>query len=247
MLIVSILVVLRHHLPAPKTPVPSIPAEERSFPSAAPPPKTITFGGRTYAYASIKTYAADISLIPNFTQKTSVESMRDTYQCAQAVNGGFYDTKNTPLGYFLTDSYTHPQMQSALFNGYFTVSSGNEASITSSLPTHPLRIGLQSGPLLFMNNQVQSLRIQNDENARRIVAAITDDGGVLFIVLYTAESPFNGPLLADLPSLLSAVNTTELLHIVSALNLDGGSASAFFSPDTTLSELTPSGSVFCIK
>lgn len=212
-----------------------------------PPPKTITYNGETYAYDIILTYPKDISLIANFTQKTSVQSIIESSQCVAGVNGGFYDTQNKPLGYFLTDSYTHNVIQSALFNGYFVISSDNNASVASSLSLGTRRVGLQSGPLLFTDSRKQPLRIQNDEHARRIVAAVTSDDAVLFIVLYESESSFNGPFLADLPSFIDALNTKESLRIVDALNLDGGSASAFYSANTRLSEITPAGSVFCIK
>lgn len=238
------LLILPHQYSPSKTtvrlPTPTLTATVRA-------PKTITYGNQTYVYDIITSHAADISLIANFTERTTVASIIDTYQCAQAVNGGFYDTHNIPLGFFASDTYTHPQIRSALFNGYFTISNNNEASIASSLSAGSLRAGLQSGPLLFTNNLIQLLHIKDDENARRVVAATTNDDTVLFIILYTEESTFNGPFLTDLPSLIDELNSKESLHIVNALNLDGGSASAFYSPDTKLSELTPVGSVFCIR
>ena len=249
--VISILIgcglfILHHQRSNPPKSVP-LPTPLPTQTETALPSKTITYGDQTYAYDIIKTQAATIFLIPNFTEKTSVQSIIDTHQCAQAVNGGFYDTKNIPLGFFASDTYTHPLLQSALFNGYFTITNGNDASIASSLSVNSLRIGLQSGPVLFMNSQIQPLRIQNDENARRIIVGVTNDDTVLFIVLYTQDSSFNGPQLTDLPSLIEALNSKESLHIVSAMNLDGESASAFYSADTKLSELTPVGSIFCIR
>ncbi|KKW11013.1 MAG: hypothetical protein UY49_C0010G0009, partial [Microgenomates group bacterium GW2011_GWC1_49_7] len=79
-----------------------------------------------------------------------------------------------------------------------------------------------------------------------MVAAKTGEG-FLFLTVYKEDSVFEGPLLADLPKVIQKINTEENLGIVDALNLDGGSASAFDNGETSLSELTPVGSLFCVN
>ncbi len=54
-------------------------------------------------------------------------------------------------------------------------------------------------------------------------------------------------LLVDLPEIVQAIIKKETIDVVDALNLDGGNHSAFYGNDTTLYELSPIGSFFCIK
>lgn len=225
--------------------VPSHPASSPT--STVLPLKTITINNQTYAYDIIKTKGKSVFLIPNFNEKMSAQSIIDKYQCVHAVNGGFYDTGNNPLGFFVSDSYTHKQITSALLNGFFIISRDNIPYIYNSLDTNNVRIGLQSGPLLILDSHILPLRIQNDEHARRIVAAVTSDNSIVFIVFYSSELSFDGPVLAELPQYVNALSVKESLGFTNAINLDGGSASAFYSDSLKLSELTSVGSLFCIK
>jgi uncharacterized protein YigE (DUF2233 family) len=209
--------------------------------------KTITYAGQTYSYDLIYSDPKSLVLIPNFTQKEPVTTIIDTNKCLYATNGGFYDTKSNPLGYFFTGSYSHKEIHSLLFNGFFTIQNDATPYIGPLLETRNIRLGLQTGPLLFKQGQILDLRIQNDEHARRIVAAVTDKKTIVFITLYSLESTFDGPKLADLPLFINQVNMQENLSITDAINLDGGSASAFYSANTNLSELSSVGSVFCIQ
>ena len=78
-----------------------------------------------------------------------------------------------------------------------------------------------------------------------MVVGITKKGETIFLVLYDPENTWSGPKLADTPGVLSGV--IERLQLTDALNLDGGSASAFIRGDLSLEELTSVGSFFCVK
>ncbi len=183
---------------------------------------------------------SDISLLPNFTQKKTSAALIEENNCTYAINGGFYDTSNRPLGLFrIGENVRTKQIQSSLLNGFLS-----DDGITVAVPTG--RFVLQSGPLLIQRGNPLPLKIQNDEHARRMVAAKTGEG-LVFLTVYKEDSVFEGPLLAELPKVIQKINTKENLGIVDAINLDGGSASAFKNAETTLSELTPVGSLFCIK
>ncbi len=91
------------------------------------------------------------------------------------------------------------------------------------------------------------LVIQHDEPARRTIAAKTRDNTYVFLTVYDENSVFGGPLLSDLPSAVEEISNREEFRIADAINLDGGSASAFYNGDANLSELTSVGSIFCIK
>lgn len=200
-----------------------------------------------YAYVTVAT-PSGISLIPNFAARRDAKSLAATNGCTSVINGGFYDTAGKPLGYFFTDTRTYgQQIQNALVNGYFWADSGGDAVISTELQRSiSYRFALQTGPLLLFNGQTMTLTIHSDKPARRMVIAKTTDNQFIFLTVYSADSVFNGPLLADLPSAVSQISKQNSLGIADALNLDGGSASAFYSGTTGLAELTPVGSLLCI-
>lgn len=200
------------------------------------------------SYTIIKTKPDRVTLIPNFSDKKISNELMQENNCTSGVNGGFYDTANQPLGLFISNFQTvHAPVESALLNGYIVIDANNGVFIGRDLPDMQNRIALQTGPLLIINGQPLTLAIKNDEPARRMIAAVNTDGSIIFIVLYKTDAVFDGPMLGDVPSALTAINTKEMLNITDAINLDGGSASAFYSDRRKFSELTPVGSFFCIK
>ncbi|MCX6724478.1 MAG: hypothetical protein NTV20_00040, partial [Candidatus Shapirobacteria bacterium] len=56
----------------------------------------------------------------------------------------------------------------------------------------------------------------------------------------------SGPLLADLPQIVGEIGETLGEDFKTALNLDGGTASAFLSQKKTIKEYTLIGSFFCL-
>lgn len=212
-----------------------------------PTPAPVTQNADPFTYSLIKP-AGSVRLIPNFTQKRDSGSLIDANGCRAAINGGFYDTDAKPLGFFYTDgTIIGKQIRSALVNGFFAADEQEIPFISAVLPDITYGFALQTGPLLFMNGEKLPLVIQNDEPVRRMVAAKTTDNRIIFITVYNGNSVYEGPRLADLPEIISGINAKENLEISDAVNLDGGSASAFYNGDTRLSELTPVGSLFCIK
>jgi len=184
-------------------------------------------------------------LIPNFKAKTRASILASQNQCLFAINGGFYDTNNEPLGMFKGNGYVEPTpLLSNLLNGYLSFSE-TKADI-ASIPHLDYKTILQSGPLLILENSSLRLNIKNDENARRTVAATTEKNEILFITFYVKDSIYNGPLLQDLPNILIEFEKISGIDIRDALNLDGGSASYFSTPSETLPELNDVGSLFCL-
>lgn len=168
--------------------------------------------------------------------------------CTSGINGGFYDTENRPLGLFVNNFQTlRDPIKSKLLNGYLGIGATDSVFMGDELLDTHNRVVLQTGPLLMVNGQPVVLAITNDEPARRMVAAVDRDNYIVFMALYEPTSVFDGPLLEDLPTLVAAVDKEESLNVIDAVNLDGGSASAFYGPERTLRELTPVGSFFCVK
>lgn len=233
-----------------------VPKTDTLSPVSNPTPATaveqissITVNNEKFAYAYfIAPDSLTISLVPNFSQPKDVQTLMTDNECASAINGGFYDAAGKPLGFFYANTHMYGQkINSSLVNGFFWVETTGTALISTALPDIHYRFALQTGPVILFNGQMMSLAIQNDEHARRMIVGKTVDNDIVFLSVYSADSVFSGPLLSHVPKLVSDISTKENLSIVDALNLDGGSASAFYSNKTRLSELTPVGSIFCVE
>jgi uncharacterized protein YigE (DUF2233 family) len=211
--------------------------------------KTIPFNNKRFAYAYfIVQNSDDLSLLPNFSHAKDSQTLMTENNCVSVINGGYYDTQNKPLGLFQIGSTIYSrQISSDLLNGFVWANVSVSAAISVKLPQPPFLFALQTGPILIREGKQLSLTINNDTPARRMVAAINMDKHIIFLTLYNGDSVYEGPLLADLPDIVFTISSKENLGIAEAINLDGGSASAFYNPDTHLSELTPVGSIFCIK
>ncbi len=209
----------------------------------------VMLNGKAYAYDYfLVSDVSKISLIPNFTAKLDARTLIEQNNCKAAINGGFYDTAYKPLGLFISDgTIQYESISSRLFNGFIWISKSGDSGIANNEPFGNLRIALQTGPLLLMNGTPLPLAIQNDEGRRRMVAAINNKNEMIFLSVFREEATFEGPLLATLPAVVSKINTQENLHVTDAVNLDGGSASVFYTSDFTLRELTTAGSLFCLR
>lgn len=245
--IVAALFVLRK--PAPITTEPPLSPTPSLSPSPSPPPESLDIdkGDRTYriAWLLVRNPSA-ITLIPNFTEKRTARSLIDNKECTEVINGGFYTQDNQPTGLFVAEGKTiRGNIPNTLFHGYVVVDQDNTASIASSPPEQTPRLALQTGPILVGDGKAMTIAIQGDEYARRVVVGITHKRGVVFLAVYDPENPGSGPKLADTPGILFTV--AARLQLKDALNLDGGSASAFIRSDLSLEELTSVGSFFCIN
>jgi len=205
--------------------------------------------GKEYVFAWIQiTSSENIFLYSNFEERYTLEEGVEKYDCRNLTSGGFYTETNSPIGLFISEvGMLSDKTVNKLFNGYFILTKKSEAIISRNYSGEPVRIGLQAGPILIQNGVVQKLTLTSDKMARRIVVALTKEGEIYFVTLYDKESVFIGPLLADLPELVSDVQNEIGVEFTSALNLDGGSASAFYTQNIQLSELTLIGSFFCEK
>ena len=210
---------------------------------------TVVLDEKEYSYAWTQVNDLEnLFLYPNFENKDTLEEGVKNYECQSLVSGGFYSKDSSPIGLFISEGkVVNKSAKNTLFNGYFILTKNDKVTIEKNYFGEPIRIGLQTGPILIQNEQPQKLSLVNDKNARRIVAALTNENELYFIVFYDKESVFLGPLLVDLPRLVNKIQDGMDIKFISAINLDGGSASAYYSEDIQLSELTPIGSFFCVK
>lgn len=218
-----------------------------------PPPLTSTIGPSDSIQSSfiIVKNTSKISLHPNFIDKLSVNEAKEKLNCTALVNGGFYAISKdeeriaTPLGLFISDGNKLGNARSStLFNGFFSVD--EKPSITYSAPEESKNV-IQTGPVLIKEGKTLTLSLARDENARRIVAAITEAGDIIFMTFYDRSSLASGPKLADVPKLVKQVSDDNNLEIKDAINLDGGNHSAFITEEVQLTDIATPGSYFCIK
>jgi uncharacterized protein YigE (DUF2233 family) len=190
----------------------------------------------------------EVELYSNLKDQKLSEEIKVNKSCSVLVSGGFYSEENTHLGLFVTNFETISKTsQSATRNGFLLIDSNEKLTISSSPPEITPRIALQSGPLLLLNNEKLQLRISNDEPSRRIVAGITADNKLIFLVIYRADSEYQGIMLGKLPEIIDLFKRQTGMNIIDAINLDGGIHSVFISNYVRLNELAHIGSYFCVK
>lgn len=220
-------------------------------PNPSPPPQvtitpsySVTLDKITYdIYYKYINDDLSLTLIPNFIQKDSFIDIVKKNNCQLASNGGFYTVDNEPLGAFKTNDtiLTNEVTNSRLLTGFLSLSPDNTPTLSNTYPnTSPLI--LQSGPLFLKNQEFKSGDI---EYARRSIIA-KDQNAQTYLLFLTIQSDiYNGPLLSQIPRIIFADEFP--LKLTSALNLDGGSASAYFdrSANTLFSEISSVGSVLC--
>ncbi len=224
--------------PTPASPIPEI--KEVSENNLTP----ISFQNETFYFGVAEVNdLSKLRLLPNLNAKLTGENVLVENNCRILVNGGFYGKNNRPLGWMMVDeNELNKPISSRLFNGFLGID--GTATISSSLISEA-RIGLQSGPILLANFSPIKLSLIQDEPARRVVAAIDNEEKFYFLV-FKSESDYAGPYLRDLPQLVVAAGNVLGKNFVSAINLDGGSASVFYTPEIKLKELSLVGSFFCL-
>lgn len=191
---------------------------------------------------------SSLNLVYNLDKLHSASEAYELSACQYLINGGFYSPENTPIGWLETDNATRSAAASnVLFNAYIYLTPENSLKIANQAPQTPVTFGLQSGPQLIRSNQALDLKLKQDKYARRSFIAKTNDDQVVFGMITLSDNVYSGPKLIDMARILVAYGIKTNQPISQAVNLDGGSASAFITPDLSLSEFKPIGSFFCIK
>lgn len=205
-------------------------------------------GGQQFRASWVKASDTEnIFLYPNFKEKLSAQKLFQEKDCQSLISAGFYTKENEPVGLFVSEGeIIKERIASRLFDGVFSIDKNGRAAIMLFSPPN-VRLALQSGPILKSDREEQKLQIIADEAARRIVVAIDDKNEAYFVVFYNRDSLFEGPFLAKLPGVLTDFEKNIGVEFTEAQNLDGGSASAFYSPFLTLAELSGIGSYFCLR
>lgn len=196
----------------------------------------------------------------NLDDKKTAKSIYSENECIALINGGFYNENNDYIGLlYIEGKKLSNESSDAFFNGVFYITKSGEVGIGSGVPLEQIRHAVQSGPLLVRYRAYQKLKIANDEYKRRMIIAMNNKSEVLFLTIYDPVSGYLGSKLADVPEILEKFAKDKEIAIVDALNLDGGSASAFYvrrqddedklayTEGVALGEITHIGSYLCAR
>ncbi len=240
----------------PKTPkIVNIPQATPNV-SAIPQGTVVYLGDKAYRIYQQKIADPDLlTLIPNFSEKKTAQQIMNEYECTYGVNAGFYTPDDTPLGLFYVNGKYINKVphRNPMFNGYVHKTNSGLFLITDEAPhytANALDFAFQSGPFF---RPEKKLLLTSDEPARRILIGQVDANNFFFVAITEEGNNYSGPYLSDVPEIINRYNISlraqrssgQLLYL---LNLDGGSASAFFGKDgTVLSELVTIGSFLCAK
>jgi uncharacterized protein YigE (DUF2233 family) len=243
-----------------KTPTTTLLPTSTPYPTSAPA-KHLTFQGRDYSYhyfSITKSSASKLILIPNFSQKLNTRQIIDQNKCDFGINGGFYLKNNTPLGLFYVNSQSLGSLiQSATFNGFLGSDENHQLSILSpdqvnqtnleaKIKSNSYQFIFQSGPLYQLQNQWPST-FTDQKYARRHLVATDSQGTFYFFTIFETKQAYSGPRLEDIPSIFYSSDFKQIADFTQVLNLDGGSASAFYlkASNVKVEELSPVGSFLC--
>jgi hypothetical protein len=153
----------------------------------------------------------------------SLSAMMEREKCLCGVNGGYFDPEFKPIGLRMADGRTFsPLRRARLITGVLLQSQrGIELiRISEFSQTKKIVAAIQSGP--FLVERSERIRALNDsQRARRTFAAIVSNDRALLGVC-------SGVSLAELANILATGPVAGDYKIRRAMNLDGGSSSAFW-------------------
>jgi len=177
----------------------------------------------TLDLALLSTKAATVRVIDNPTGEDNLAGTMRREHCLAGVNGGYFDPEDRPVGLVISGGKViSPLRKARLLSGVLVVSAGRvqllrAAEYSSRLKAHD---ALQCGP--FLVDRGQPVPGLNDtRSARRsfVVASGSDRAAIGFC---------SGVTLAQLGKILGTPGLAPDLKVQRALNLDGGSSSAFW-------------------
>lgn len=194
-----------------------------------------------------------LTLVPNFTEKLTSKEFLGKNNCKLLTNASFYSkdkqslsADSRPIGLFISRGETLQNYQiNSFFDGILSINDMATPRITREIPRDHLQNAVQIGPIIKENGSYLTLKIKDDSGARRVLAGVTGDNKLIFVVIYKADSEYLGPYLTDLPNILKDFEEKAKITFADIINLDGGAASTFNSPGVKLSELTSVGAFFC--
>lgn len=178
----------------------------------------------TLHLAVFRIRAATLRVIdqPSAPRSDLAEVMTRT-QAVAGVNGGYFDPEDAPVGLLVSDGRVlSPLRKAKLLSGvlFATKSQVDIVRATRFSMNGRITSALQSGPLL-VERATPVAGLNDTRPARRTFAAVDGEGRAALGICSAVS-------LAQLSRILCRTNLGGKMKIIRALNLDGGSSSAFW-------------------
>jgi exopolysaccharide biosynthesis protein len=177
----------------------------------------------TVDLAIFSTKSCTLRVLQNEGGTDGLGEMMRHEKCLAGVNGGYFDENFAPLGLRIANGQMIAPLQRArLITGVLTASPRGVQIVRSREFSRRLGVtaAIQCGPFLVDRGQPIS-GLNDSHRARRTFAATTNSSRALVGVC-------SGVSLAELAKILATTSLAEDFKIERALNLDGGSSSAFW-------------------
>jgi Phosphodiester glycosidase len=153
----------------------------------------------------------------------SLSAMMKRERCTCGVNGGYFDTEFKPIGLRISQGRTFsPLRRARLITGILLQTSRGIDVIRVGEASHNKKIAaaIQAGPFLVEGSK-RVHGLNDSQLARRTFAGIASNDRALLGVCSAVS-------LAELANILSTAPVAADYKIRRAMNLDGGSSSAFW-------------------
>ena len=183
-------------------------------------------GNSSPAIIDVALIAAKSARLRVIDNPTGNETLADAMQhgnCLTGVNGGYFDPNFKPIGLIISDGMIiSPLTRARLLTGVLCSSDrGIEiVRLGEFSRKQKLNAAVECGPFLIdLGNRIRGLDVTR--SARRTFAAVARGGNAALGVSSDLS-------LAQLSEALSSISLRDDFKIWRALNLDGGSSSAFW-------------------
>ena len=178
----------------------------------------------TLHLAVFATRAATLQVVdqPDAPRTDLAETMPRTKAVA-GVNGGYFDPEDAPVGLLVSDGrVVSPFRKAKLLSGVLFATKGQVDVVRAKrfAMNDKIKSARQCGPFL-VERAAPVAGLNDTRPARRTFAAVNGDGRAALGICSAVS-------LAQLSRILCLTNLGGKMKIVRALNLDGGSSSAFW-------------------
>ena len=172
--------------------------------------------------AIFSTKSCTLRVIDNQVGETLSNAMARA-KCVAAANGGYFSPDFTPIGLLISDGKTvAPWQRARLITGVLSASARGVQvlRVREFSSREKLNAAVQCGP--FLVDHYERVRGLNDSQPARRTFAATGTNDLALLGVCSEIS------LAELATILATTRLADDLKIQRALNLDGGSSSAFW-------------------
>ena len=177
----------------------------------------------TLDLALLTTKSATLRVIDDPAGEDNLAAVMRREKCLAGVNGGYFDPENKPVGLLISGGkLIAPLRKARLLSGVLVASAGRVQLLRTAeySPKRKADEALQCGP--FLVDRGQPVPGLNDTRSARRTFVLTSGPDRAAVGFCT------GVTLAQLAKILATSGIVADLKVQRALNLDGGSSSAFW-------------------